>query len=79
MVSSNRFYQKKIEQQNEKLTAMNQKLDSLVSNIYSEKLKSNSLVSNLNLKVDSLVSNIDYLKLKSNSSKLIIFIFKLFK
>ncbi len=39
---------------------MNQKLDSLVSNIYSEKLKSNSLVSNLNLKVDSLVSDIDY-------------------
>jgi len=71
-------YQTKIEQQNEKLTALNKKVvslvsnlnlkvDSLVSNIYSEKLKSDSLVSNLYLKVDSLVSNIDSEKLKLDS------------
>jgi len=42
MVNSNSFYQKKIEQQNEEITAMNQKLDSLVSSIDYLKLKSKS-------------------------------------
>ena len=58
MVNSNSFYQTKIEQENEELTAKNKKLDSLVSNF--------------NLKVDSLVLNIESIKLKSDSSKLFI-------
>ncbi len=42
MVNSNSFYKTKIENQNEELTTMNEKLDSLVSNIDNIKLKFDS-------------------------------------
>jgi len=42
MVNSNSFYKTKIEHQNEELTTMNKKLDSLVSDLDYLKFKSNS-------------------------------------
>ncbi len=42
MINTNSFYKKKIEQQNEEITTMNKKLDSLVSNIDNIKLKFDS-------------------------------------
>ncbi len=62
MVNSNSFYKKKIEQQNEEITTINKKLDSLVSNIDYLKFKSkieqqNEEFGKLFKTVESLVEN----------------------